>query len=203
MYESDRNIVPESTLESIMQTPLDKQSRPMKLLATVDLHDLSLRNSDSPGSNRYLPQHGIINIFVSHYIEQCQQKDRTCFKIIWTQGDTLAPYVIPNGGETTADSPQAHSPVMTGVSNLSIATDTHPRVEEAKAICAFSSNGITYNEARAKDDCYSHLVAQVPRWRLLLRISDGQNDYLLLIHENDLAQEQLEKAWLVLFKGNS
>lgn len=183
-----------------MQTPLDKQSRPMKLLAAVDLHDLALRNSSLPGSNEYLPQQGIINVFVSHYIEQCQSKDRTCFKIIWTHGNALAPHVTPTGEETAAASSQPNPRIMTGISNLSITTDTHPRIEEAKAICAFSSNGITYNEARAKDDCYSHLIAQAHKWRLLLRISDEQTDYLILIHEDDPAQQQLEKAWLVRFK---
>lgn len=176
-----------------ISVPLDKQTRPMKLLVEIDFEEVS-----APGSE--LPERGVLAVFVSEEIEKCQAKDKNCFKIIWQTETPSAPNMVTT---TSANKLSSERSIETGVEGCFLLGHEHPKLNEAKAICAFSANGITYNEARAQDDCYSHLVAQVPSWRLLLSLQKDSTDYLLLIHQDDFAQRRLEKAWLVRLKGNS
>lgn len=173
--------------------PLDKQTRPMKLLVEIDFEEVS-----APGSG--LPECGVLAVFVSEDIDKCQPKDKNCFKIIWQTETPDAPNMV---AINPANTPSSDRSIETCIEGCFLLCDEHPKLNEAKAICAFSANGITYNEARARDDCYSHLIAQVPSWRLLLSLQRNSTDYLLLIHQDDFAQRRLEKAWLVRLKGNS
>ncbi|CAN5122254.1 hypothetical protein BH10CYA1_BH10CYA1_35290 [soil metagenome] len=181
--------------------PLDKQSRPMRSLVEIDLERIS-----SPGSG--LPERGILTVFVSEDIDKCQAKDKHCFKIVWQANSPAPPnMVLETKGVEGLGERVCHleldGSVETPVEGCFLLGNEHPKLNEAKAICAFSANGITYNQARARDRCYSHLVAQSPNWRLLLRLHKDSTDYLLLIVEDDFVEEHFERAWLVRFKGNS
>ncbi|MBS1956122.1 MAG: DUF1963 domain-containing protein [Cyanobacteria bacterium SZAS-4] len=171
--------------------PLDKQSRPMKQLVEIDFHEVWAPNSQ-------LPERGVLAVFVSQDIDKCQAKDKNCFQVVWLVDSSQTPNVVTNA--TTQNKVHADGSIETGVEGCSLLGNEHPKLNEAKAVCAFSANGITYNEARARDDCYSHLVSQAPNWRLLLRLLKNSTDYLLLIHEDDFAETRLERAWLVRLK---
>jgi hypothetical protein len=172
-------------IDGKLAIPIDKKSRPMRLLLSFNFSQSAQFLSNEFAANTRLPSHGRMSVFISEDIDKCQPKDKSCFKIIWQPDATEAP-------DTT---PSAHS-------HLIVKTN-HARLLEAKAICAFSANGISYNQARARDDCYSHLIEQVPNWHLVTSVSDGHSDYLLLIHANDMEAGLFEKGWLVRFKGNS
>lgn len=177
-----------------MSTPLDKRSRPMKPLVEIDFEEVS-----APGSE--LPEHGVLTVFVSEDLDNCQAKDPSCFKVLW-QADVNQP---PNMVTTVspANKVSSNASIETCVKDCFLLGDEHPRLNEAKGICAFSANGITYNEARSRDDCYSHLISDSANWRLLLSLRMNATDYLLLIRQEDFTERRLERAWLVRFKGNS
>ncbi len=181
--------------------PLDKQSRPMRLLVEIDLALVSVPDSG-------LPERGILAVFVSEDIETCQAKDKNCFKIVWQTNSPAPLNMVPETNELERTGASAlrlniSESLKTIVEGCLLLGDRHPKLDEAKAICAFSANGITYNEARARDQCYSHLVEQAPNWRLLLHLHKDSTDYMLLIHQDDFAEARLERAWLVRLKGNS
>ncbi len=196
--------------------PLGKNAHPMKLLAQLNFEQFT-----SPGS--WLPEQGLLAVFVSEEMRTCLHKDRNCFKVIWqpdliTSPDLVLSKEIAIALEQDAQSPLISEPQIDAAAEANATTleaeqpsdkllsgsyllgDHHPRLEEAKAISAFSCNGITYNEARAKDDCYSHLIVEANKWHLLLRllVEDG-TDFLLMIHQDDLVNERLDKSWLIRF----
>ncbi|HEY9731274.1 MAG TPA: DUF1963 domain-containing protein [Drouetiella sp.] len=181
-------------------TPVDKHARPMRRLVSLDLSQAAQRLDTAQAAQTLesidrtrLPSQGLLVVFIADEIEKYQPKDKNGFKVIWHSSSDLAADLA---GDLAPDMPPP-------LSQAGLGRSSHPRLEEAKAICAFSANGISYSAARSKDDCYSHLMAQVPRWNLILQCSDAGTDYLLLIHEDDIASEQLDKAWLVRFKGNT
>lgn len=180
--------------KSGMPIPLDKQTRPMQLLVEIDFEEIA-----APGSS--LPKRGLLAVFASQDIDKCQAKDKHCFKIVWQADSLTTPDMVADAGPS--NKMRADGSIETCVEGCFLLGDDHPRLTEAKSICAFSANGITYNEARAHDDCYSHLVAQAPNWRLLLRLNKNSTDYLLLIHQDDFAETRFDRAWLVRLKGHS
>ncbi len=166
----------------------------MKPLVEIDFEEVS-----APGSG--LPEHGVLAVFVSEDIDKCQAKDKNCFKVVWQINSTQTPDMVAK--TNLANKASVDGSFETCVEDCLLLGSEHTKLNEAQEICAFSANGITYNEARARDDCYSHLVSQAPNWRLLLRLHRSSTDYLLLIHQDDFAETRLERAWLVRFKGNS
>jgi hypothetical protein len=180
--------------------PTDKHSRPMRLLAATDISKVAENLQAAQRSK--LPERGSISVFIAEDIDKYQPKDKNGFRVVWHSSSIPVPDMTPSIG-STAPRTAAKLPVDFQISDSPIPTGSHPRLDEAKAICAFSANGITYSDTRARDDCYAHLIAQVPNWNLILQCSDGGTDYLLLIHNNDVDAEHFDKAWLVRFKGNS
>ncbi len=195
--------------------PLGKNAHPMKLLVQLNFEQFT-----SPGS--WLPEQGLLAVFVSEEMRTCLHKDRNCFKVIWQPDLITAPNLVPAkevaialeqdaqsplisepqsvaATEATASTLAAEQPSDKLLSESYLLGDQHPRLEEAKAISAFSCNGITYNEARAKDDCYAHLVVEAKKWHLLLRLLVKDADFLLMIHQDDLVSKQLDKSWLIRF----
>ena len=76
-----------------------------------------------------------------------------------------------------------------------------------REIAAFASNGISWSPVRSKDSCYEHLVAASNSWILLWKITslkecaaDPPESIYLLINKDDLATQNLEKAWLLVDK---
>jgi len=83
----------------------------------------------------------------------------------------------------------------------------HPRLEEAKAVCAFAANGVSYSVQRHKDSMYKHLVDASQDWQLLWRITDdstsGQGsaatELFVMIRSQDLNERKLQSSWMVSF----
>jgi hypothetical protein len=159
-----------------------------------------------------LPRVGVLSVFVSSDIKNCQAKDKNCFKVIWQQDSVVAPNAVAAEKLTENAELDAQSDRNKPIAKLpdglpggrTILNNAHPRLAEAKEVCAFSANGISYSQARAKDDCYAHLVEQAQYWKLLWQESrDDGIDFLLLIDQNDLIEKRLDKAWLVRFIGNN
>ncbi len=200
--------------------PLDKNAQPMKLLVQLNFQQFTL-----PGS--WLPEQGLLAVFVSEDMQTCLDKDRNCFKVIWQPNLIGTPNMVPSEEVAIALEHDAHweaqstliseaqSDATEGATATSLEEkfvgdkllhgsyllgEHHARLEEAKQISAFSCNGITYNETRAKDDCYSHLVLEAEKWHLLLRLllEDG-TDFLLMIHQDNLVNERFDKSWLIRF----
>ena len=163
----------------------------MRLLVQIDFEQLATQGSG-------LPELGILALFVSEDIDRCPPKDKNCFKIICQTATPSAPNMIPLPALKKDEN--ADGSIGTSIATCFLLGNEHPRLAEAQAICAFSANGITYNQARATDDCYSHLVAQNSNWRLLLRLHEKATDYLLMINKDDFVESRFDKAWLVRFK---
>jgi hypothetical protein len=81
---------------------------------------------------------------------------------------------------------------------------------EQKEICAFAASGISHSTERARDDHYSHLVAEAPAWLLLARVDEvalfgaGSTstdqtvaESRLLIRCEDLEHALFERAWVI------
>jgi len=72
--------------------------------------------------------------------------------------------------------------------------------------CAFAFNGISYNNARALDEHYSHLIVDAQEWLLLSRIDEQTlfgsrhpvSESLILIRQQDLQDGLFERAWIVV-----
>lgn len=81
------------------------------------------------------------------------------------------------------------------------------RSAEAKLVCAFAANGITFDQQRKVDPMFEHLVKAADQWQLLWRIGEDWSNYrsragelLVMIHSEDLKSGNLGKSWL-LTKG--
>jgi hypothetical protein len=166
---------------------------------------------------------GLLRIFLGEDYHSRPAKDATCFKIDWQPEPACAPDLVSHVfGRTVLSQrqillPEVSSagadPGLTAMLNSWIEArnesvlggsylfaDKHLRLAEAKDLSAFAANGITYSSVRASDSCYSHLTEAAKNWRLVLRmlLPNGE-DFLLMMHKDDLEKQLLQKAWLVRF----
>lgn len=194
--------------------PVDKSGKPMKFVAQLNMSQLDLTGIAAV-------KNGLLSVFVSDNYRNCQPKDSGWFRIIWQPSLTPAPDIVStNSGARIVARREAlfvdqlqfpdrniqaeisqwiKARNVDALGESYLFADTHPRLEEAKAISAFSANGITYNVGRAKDACYSHLMEAAKDWRLLWRLRHENSDLLLMIHTHDINNQSLQKSWLVRY----
>lgn len=95
---------------------------------------------------------------------------------------------------------------LRGERSLQIFGQAGKRFDSLQEIAAFAGNGITWNEARRSDPCFSHLVSVAPEWELLMQMTfppeanpgSGARSMHLLIRREDLAQYDYARAWLLI-----
>ncbi|HEY9679887.1 MAG TPA: DUF1963 domain-containing protein [Drouetiella sp.] len=176
----------EPALGSEVLIPLDRSGTAMNFLLQLNFGELATE------------PRGILLVYVARDIEKAQAKDRKSYRFIWEAAG--APDVVQPTVDAGSPLVLASDTASSDGAECEIFPTTHPRMREAQLICAFSSNGISYSDARAKDDCYSHLVEQAPSYKLLfsLRTDTGTN-FLSLIQQDDYTNRMLEKAWLLRF----
>lgn len=175
--------------------PLDKQHHPMKLLVSLDMHSLQSQTTvkQSPGR---------LSVYVSEEIDRYPLKDPKCFKIIVEDSDLPAPNSVAPDEAAYIESNRSSFWRSDFTELKPVISARHAQLDKARAVCAFSANGVSFDDARAKDECYAHLMAAAPRWHLLFTTTVKQTEYLLLIHEDDLANSLYSKAWLVRLPQN-
>ena len=75
------------------------------------------------------------------------------------------------------------------------------KAKQARQMAAFFANGISYSEARAKDEHYSHLVKESKRWFVLFKLRENsicevsdKKDILFCIRYDDFTNSHFERG---------
>ena len=200
-----------------MAMPTDKSGNALNFVGQLNFADFDL-------SNMAPVETGLLSIFLSDRHRLFPAKDASCFKIIWQPDYPDSPnlvslarawqitgsrqYLLATDLVSDLCTKQIRSEIQSWIGQHNsrsvgdgyLMLDEHPRLSEGKEISAFSANGITYNQARAADSCYKHLIEAASDWRLLwkLTLSDG-TDLLLMVRADDWEGKLLQKSWLVRF----
>lgn len=213
--------------------PVDRAGREMLFVGQLDFSEIfatvagvmrdssgyacageTIYGSESPVEPA-IPREGLMGLFLNRDLDFSNPKDRFSFAITWTvrqQVELSCDSLVeqPAGIALQTSDGTAGAEAMTACPpHYLFGGYTEPDWQRAREIASFSANGISWDERRRADSCYSHLVSAASQWVLLWKVGDDPlighalkgRDLLIVIASPDLAAGRMSSARPVVVGG--